>query len=159
QAVVMAEGARITARDLRLHDAGVSLQTLGEARLEGERVAIERALVRNGGHLQAAARDLGISRVTLYRLMNRHGLRGGADEAGTAWALPRLEGRRTQPAAIVRTTSGSGVGRPLARSIQTITTWPSACSTAPSALVMRWPSVTLLVPTRSAVSSTTIEPG
>ncbi|MEN1970748.1 sigma-54 dependent transcriptional regulator [Luteimonas sp. MJ204] len=84
QAVVMAEGARITARDLRLHDAGVSLQTLGEARLEGERVAIERALVRNGGHLQAAARDLGISRVTLYRLMNRHGLRGGADEAGTA---------------------------------------------------------------------------
>ena len=83
QAVVMAEGPRITARDLRLQEAGVALQTLGEARLEGERGAIERALVRNGGHLQAAARELGISRVTLYRLMNRHGLRGGEDAAGT----------------------------------------------------------------------------
>ena len=81
QAVVMAEGPRITARDLRLQDAGVALQTLGEARLEGERMALERALVRNGGRLQAAAGDLGISRVTLYRLMNRHGLRG-EDAAG-----------------------------------------------------------------------------
>ena len=83
QAVVMAEGPRLTARDLRLQDAGAALQTLGEARLEGERAAIERALLRNGGRLQAAARDLGISRVTLYRLMNRHGLRGGEDAAGT----------------------------------------------------------------------------
>lgn len=84
QAVVMAEGTRITARDLRLQEARVALQTLGEARLEGERAAIERALLRNGGRLQAAARELGISRVTLYRLMNRHGLRGGEDATGTA---------------------------------------------------------------------------
>lgn len=83
QAVVMAEGTRITARDLRLQEVGVALQTLGEARLEGERAAIERALLRNGGRLQAAARELGISRVTLYRLMNRHGLRGGEDATGT----------------------------------------------------------------------------
>ncbi|WP_207918334.1 sigma-54 dependent transcriptional regulator [Luteimonas terricola] len=83
QAVVMAEGPRITARDLRLADAPVAMQTLGEARSEGERVAIERALARNGRRLQAAARDLGISRVTLYRLMNRHGLRGQADGTGT----------------------------------------------------------------------------
>ena len=84
QAVVMAEGPRITARDLRLEDAVPVLQTLDEARMEGERAAIERALLRNGRRLQAAASDLGISRVTLYRLMNRHGLRGGADETGTA---------------------------------------------------------------------------
>ena len=83
QAVVLAEGPRITARDLRLAEAPVALQTLGEARSEGERRAIERALARNGRRLQAAARDLGISRVTLYRLMNRHGLRSQADEAGT----------------------------------------------------------------------------
>lgn len=76
QAVVMAEGTRISARDLRLQDAGTALQTLDEARQAGERGAIERALLRNAGRLQAAARDLGISRVTLYRLMNRHGLRG-----------------------------------------------------------------------------------
>ena len=83
-ALVMADGPRLSARDLRLQDAGVPLQTLSEARLEGERNAIERALERNARHLQAAARDLGISRVTLYRLMNRHGLRGGADESGAA---------------------------------------------------------------------------
>ena len=84
QAVVMAEGPRITARDLRLEQAPATLQTLGEARSEGERTAIKRALARNGHRLQAAARDLGISRVTLYRLMNRHGLRTRVDGSGTA---------------------------------------------------------------------------
>jgi len=79
----MAEGPRITAVDLRLQKAAITLQTLGEVRMEGERGAIERALVRNGGHLQVASSELGISRVTLYRLMNRHGLRGGEDAAGT----------------------------------------------------------------------------
>ena len=83
QALVMAEGPWITARDLHLEDVPPAVQTLEEARLEGERMAIERALLRNGGRLQAAAADLGISRVTLYRLMNRHGLRGGAAETGT----------------------------------------------------------------------------
>ncbi|MGV8930496.1 MAG: helix-turn-helix domain-containing protein [Luteimonas sp.] len=42
---------------------------------------IERALQRNANRLVATAKDLGISRVTLYRLMNRHGLRDG-DELG-----------------------------------------------------------------------------
>ena len=76
QAVVMAEGPRISARDLRLDTEALAPITLSEARCEGERMAIERALLRNGHHLQAAACDLAISRVTLYRLMTRHGLRG-----------------------------------------------------------------------------------
>ena len=84
RAVVMAEGPWITARDLRLADDPVVPLTLGEARSQGERAAIERALARNGRRLQATARELGISRVTLYRLMNRHGLRPRVDEAGTA---------------------------------------------------------------------------
>ena len=84
QAVVMAEGPRISARDLQLQDAGAALQTMAEARLECERAAIERALARNGGRLQASARDLGISRVTLYRLLHRHGLRGGDHARGRA---------------------------------------------------------------------------
>jgi DNA-binding NtrC family response regulator len=78
QAVVMADGPCITARDLRLEaalEAGTP-QTLDAARCAGERAAIERALQRNGHRLVATARDLGISRVTLYRLMARHGLRG-----------------------------------------------------------------------------------
>lgn len=80
EAVVMAEGHYITAYDLRLAqlEGGNVPQTLDAARCEGERAAIERALERNSHHLCATAHDLGISRVTLYRLMNRHGLRGHA---------------------------------------------------------------------------------
>jgi len=58
-----------------------------------------------------------------------------------------------------RTTSGSGTGLPLARSIQTITTWPSAYSAPEVASTMRWPMVTLVVPALSAKSSTAIREG
>ncbi len=84
QAVVMADGRYITAHDLRLDETdGFGLQTLDAARCEGERAAIERALQRNAYRLVATARELGISRVTLYRLMTRHGLRDGDDLGAT----------------------------------------------------------------------------
>src|SRR3546814_471931 len=77
QAVVMCDGPCITARDLRLDATETGApETLDAARCQGERAAIERALQRNGHRLAATARELGISRVTLYRLMARHGLRG-----------------------------------------------------------------------------------
>src|SRR5690606_15680239 len=77
QAVVMCDGPCITARDLRLDTTETGIpETLDAVRCQGERAAIERALQRNGRRLAATARDLGISRVTLYRLMARHGLRG-----------------------------------------------------------------------------------
>jgi len=80
QAVVMADGPCITARDLRLGGEDIDApETLDAARCQGERAAIERALQRNGHRMAATARDLGVSRVTLYRLMARHGLRD--DEA------------------------------------------------------------------------------
>jgi DNA-binding NtrC family response regulator len=80
QAVVMADGPCITARDLRLDGEDIDApETLDAARCQGERAAIERALQRNGHRMAATARDLGVSRVTLYRLMARHGLRD--DEA------------------------------------------------------------------------------
>ncbi|HRN61490.1 MAG TPA: sigma-54 dependent transcriptional regulator [Luteimonas sp.] len=76
EAMVMAEGGCISARDLQLDDVAAEpyAMTIDLARREGERTAIERALVRNGQHIGRAAADLGISRVTLYRLMLRHGL-------------------------------------------------------------------------------------
>ena len=86
QAVVMAESPYITARDLHLDDAaGLAQLTLEDARSKGEREAIAQALRRNAYHLGATARDLDISRVTLYRLMNRHQLRAG-DGLGTVMA-------------------------------------------------------------------------
>ena len=56
-----------------------------EVRDAATRDAIERALQRNRGRLIDTARELGVSRVTLYRLIGRHGLRA-ADEAEPATA-------------------------------------------------------------------------
>jgi DNA-binding NtrC family response regulator len=76
QAVVMAEGRLITAADLGLDDMlALSAPTLEEVRSIASRRAIERALQRNRGRLIDAARELDVSRVTLYRLMVRYGLR------------------------------------------------------------------------------------
>jgi DNA-binding NtrC family response regulator len=77
QAVVMAEGRFITAKDLRIDiDTGdIAQPTLEDIRDAATREAIERALQRNRGRLVDTARELDVSRVTLYRLMGRHGLR------------------------------------------------------------------------------------
>ena len=86
QAVVMADGRLITAADMHLADEHTSMlpQTLEEARNAAECVAIQQALRRNRHRLIDAARDLGVSRVTLYRLMERHGMRRPESEAGAA---------------------------------------------------------------------------
>jgi len=86
EAMVMVDGRHITAADLRLDNADrpADACTLGLARRDGERTAIEHALSRNGHRTGAAAKELGISRVTLYRLMLRHGLQ----ERGEAGAIP-----------------------------------------------------------------------
>ena len=82
QAVVMAEGRFITAADLHIDDgAGRPPPTLDDVRDAATRDAIEHALQRNRGRLVDTARDLGVSRVTLYRLMGRHGLRISDPEA------------------------------------------------------------------------------
>ncbi|SAL82151.1 sigma-54 dependent transcription regulator [Caballeronia choica] len=49
--------------------------SLAQAREAAERQAIELALLRHRGRLGDAAHELGISRVTLYRLLTSHGLR------------------------------------------------------------------------------------
>ncbi|NUO75106.1 MAG: sigma-54-dependent Fis family transcriptional regulator [Lysobacter sp.] len=80
QAVVMAEGRLITAADLHIDSASTQPPpTLDEVRDAATKDAIERALQRNRGRLIDAARELSVSRVTLYRLMQRHGLRSGDD--------------------------------------------------------------------------------
>ncbi|MGF6757043.1 sigma 54-interacting transcriptional regulator [Paraburkholderia sp. GAS42] len=76
RAVVMAEGRFITAADLGLPvDPEGSPRTLSEIRAEAERTAVQHALRRHGYNLSGAAEELGISRATLYRLMNAVGLR------------------------------------------------------------------------------------
>ncbi|SDV50541.1 sigma-54 dependent transcriptional regulator [Chitinasiproducens palmae] len=70
RAVVMAEGRVITAEDLEL--TGWTTEkplTLAEAREQAEQLAVQRALRRHRNRLNEAAQELGVSRVTLYRLM------------------------------------------------------------------------------------------
>src|SRR5688572_11720180 len=82
QAVVMAEGRLITAADLHIEGAlAAPPPTLDEVRDAATRAAIERSLHRNRGRLVDVARELGVSRVTLYRLMQRHNLRAHEPES------------------------------------------------------------------------------
>jgi len=76
RAVIMAEGRRATASDLELTDAlsAAPAQTLKEARESVERDFVENALRRHQGRITPAAMELGISRPTLYELMEKLGI-------------------------------------------------------------------------------------
>jgi DNA-binding NtrC family response regulator len=54
-----------------LRRGGVSLRN---AREDAERQAIESAIKRNGSNLTRAAEELDVSRMTLYRMLEKHGL-------------------------------------------------------------------------------------
>ena len=51
-----------------------SATTLRQAREHVEREMVEKALKRNSGKITSAAADLGISRPTLYELMEKLGI-------------------------------------------------------------------------------------
>jgi two-component system NtrC family response regulator len=75
RAVIMASGSRLTAKDLELEqDQDVAATTLKHAREQVEREMIEQALKRNSGKITSSAADLGISRPTLYELMEKLGI-------------------------------------------------------------------------------------
>jgi two-component system NtrC family response regulator len=76
RAVIMADSRRITEKDLEL-STGIgfsSSTTLKEARENVEREMVQRALKRNLGRISSAATELGISRPTLYELMEKLGV-------------------------------------------------------------------------------------
>ncbi len=77
--VIMADRKRITADDLELTEAvtGLPPQTLKEARDALDRDLVEGALRRNKNKISPAAAELGISRPTLYEIMERVGLKRG----------------------------------------------------------------------------------
>jgi len=79
RAVIMAEGNRVTAADLELTGAlgGAPPLTLREARENVERDLVTDALRRHKGKITSAALELGISRPTLYELMEKLGIGKG----------------------------------------------------------------------------------
>lgn len=72
RAMVMCEGPLIRAVDVELNSSAiVSTVSLASARSGMEKNIVESALVRSRNNVAATARELGISRVTLYRLLRR----------------------------------------------------------------------------------------
>jgi two-component system NtrC family response regulator len=76
RAVIMAEGKRVSAKDLELDPTGlgVNVVTLKDARETVERQMVQQALKKHGGKIAPAAVELGLSRPTLYELMDKLGI-------------------------------------------------------------------------------------
>ncbi len=77
RAVIMADSGRLCADDLGLGSPAEDLAMLNlrQVREEAERAAVVRVLARVNGNIARAAEVLGVSRPTLYDLMNRFGLK------------------------------------------------------------------------------------
>jgi two-component system, NtrC family, response regulator len=87
----MAEGKRLTAADLELESpsaAAVSFN-LKEAREAVEREVINRALRKHSGKIAPAAAEIGISRPTLYELMEKLGIARAEREGKTSEAYEK----------------------------------------------------------------------
>jgi two-component system, NtrC family, response regulator len=76
RAVIMGEGKRLTPGDLELESLPGAGQatTLKEARERLESEMVRQALRKHGGRITSAAIELGISRPTLYELMDKLGI-------------------------------------------------------------------------------------
>lgn len=76
-AVIMADGAVVTANDLGLHDPGDDTEYLNlrVARQHAEVQAVRQALAMAQGNLSRAAELLGVTRPTLYDLLDKHHLK------------------------------------------------------------------------------------
>jgi len=77
RAVIMADGPQITADDLGLSSSPSVEEpiNLRQIREDAEYKAVVKALARVDGNIAKAAELLGISRPTLYDLMNRHSIK------------------------------------------------------------------------------------
>jgi DNA-binding NtrC family response regulator len=76
RALVMADGRLVTPQDLGLEPAAPApgQAALDDVRARTERLALRECLLRTGQNVSRAARDLGVSRTTMYRLLSKHGM-------------------------------------------------------------------------------------
>ncbi len=77
RAVLLCEGPYIAPNDLELErrTVGRGFVTLDEARMAADREAIQATLLRTRFNIARAAQELGVSRMTLYRLMEKYDIR------------------------------------------------------------------------------------
>ena len=74
RALVMADGRLVTPQDLGLESPLLTPAALDDVRARTERLALRECLQRSGQNVSRAARDLGVSRTTMYRLLSKHGI-------------------------------------------------------------------------------------
>ncbi len=77
RAMVLSEERLITPEDLELghlRERAIQPDALQDSRINAERIAIWNSLNRSGKNISQAARELGVSRMTLYRLMAKHAI-------------------------------------------------------------------------------------
>jgi DNA-binding NtrC family response regulator len=67
-------GANAVAGSIASGQPGPGGESLAQSRLRAERIAIGHCLERNARNVSRAARELGVSRMTLYRLLDKHGI-------------------------------------------------------------------------------------
>ncbi|MBN2687844.1 MAG: PEP-CTERM-box response regulator transcription factor, partial [Deltaproteobacteria bacterium] len=82
RAVIMAEGKRLTPKDLEMETPKPKYDSMSlkDARDAMEKELIERALDRNKGNVTKTAVELGVSRPTLYDLMQKAGITGEGEK-------------------------------------------------------------------------------
>lgn len=80
-AVIMAEGRQVTADELGLESrmAAPDFINLRSARKSADQKAVRKAIALSDGNLSRAAELLGVTRPTLYDLLQKHNIRVGAD--------------------------------------------------------------------------------
>lgn len=106
RAVVMAEGSEITPHDLDLvsekRPAGNSLDSLRTAHRRIEVELLVRAISLHHGNLTRIARDLEVSRSTLYRKLRDYGLEKFVPSNTSSSAITKTKHTRATSPAIVR---------------------------------------------------------
>ncbi len=95
----MAEGAVVTASDLGLQDPGDDPEYLNlrVARQRAESQAVRQALAVSRGNLSRAAELLGVTRPTLYDLLEKHRIEAAEFVRGTATPDPAGSAREVEP--------------------------------------------------------------
>ncbi|MEO1096455.1 MAG: sigma-54 dependent transcriptional regulator [Bacteroidota bacterium] len=75
RAVIMSDGHRLGSSDFLLDDKKVNLPPSTLNLDEMEKVAIEKAITKNQGNISKAAKELGLGRTTIYRKLDKYGIR------------------------------------------------------------------------------------
>ena len=81
-AVIMSAGPLISAEDLGLggNSGHFAMLNLKAVRTQAERQAVKQALALSQGNVSQAAEFLGVTRPTLYDLMDKYGCREASSE-------------------------------------------------------------------------------